>query len=233
MHADPNKPMELQKIKPPKKGDNIGTIRCFIAVIKERGWRALYTGFVLHQCKSTQTCLSVNTCLQPQIETSSGAPCTSEHTRQFCSSCATRRLRARKKNSAQTWCQLASLEGSVASWRGLWYVRAHDISAPLPLTSLPKIYPIDSAKSRYQRRVFSKPPGTIVHPPKLEWFSRRMYSGKSPLSPSILYHTYTSPGLGISILRSGVVNCGFFMLFEYTRGSIDELELDEDEIVYD
>jgi hypothetical protein len=70
------------------------------------------------------------------------------------------------------------------------------------------IYPIDSAKSIYQRNCLTHRKGEEVRkPPKIQFFNRRMYRG-----------------LGVSMGRSCVVNSIFFSAFEFIKSRINEIE---------
>ncbi|KAJ4215365.1 hypothetical protein NW759_009786 [Fusarium solani] len=76
------------------------------------------------------------------------------------------------------------------------------------LVSWAMIYPIDSAKSIYQRNSLLYSKGQTVEPgPKIEFFKRHMYRG-----------------LGVSMTRSCVVNAIFFSSFEFIKKHIDSLE---------
>jgi len=70
------------------------------------------------------------------------------------------------------------------------------------------IYPIDSAKSIYQRNCLTHFKGEKVQKaPKIQFFNRRMYRG-----------------LGVSMGRSCVVNSIFFSAFEFIKKQINEVE---------
>ncbi|KND94035.1 putative mitochondrial carrier C29A3.11c [Tolypocladium ophioglossoides CBS 100239] len=74
------------------------------------------------------------------------------------------------------------------------------------LVSWAMIYPIDSAKSIYQRNSLLHSRGETVEPaPKIEFFKRHMYRG-----------------LGVSMSRSCVVNAIFFSSFEFVKKRIKE-----------
>ncbi|KAM5345733.1 hypothetical protein ACJ41O_011594 [Fusarium nematophilum] len=76
------------------------------------------------------------------------------------------------------------------------------------LVSWAMIYPIDSAKSIYQRNSLLYSKGEKVEPaPKIEFFKRHMYRG-----------------LGVSMSRSCVVNAIFFSSFEFVKKHINSLE---------
>jgi hypothetical protein len=70
------------------------------------------------------------------------------------------------------------------------------------------IYPIDSAKSIYQRNCLTHCKGEKVsRAPKIQFFNKRMYRG-----------------LGVSMGRSCVVNSIFFSAFELIKKNINALE---------
>lgn len=70
------------------------------------------------------------------------------------------------------------------------------------------IYPIDSAKSIYQRNCLTHRRGEPVKKaPKIQFFNKRMYRG-----------------LGVSMGRSCVVNAIFFSSFEFIKKRINTLE---------
>lgn len=70
------------------------------------------------------------------------------------------------------------------------------------------IYPIDSAKSIYQRNCLtSSDNGVVKEAPKIEFFNKRLYRG-----------------LGVSMGRSCLVNSIFFSSFEFVKKKINALE---------
>lgn len=70
------------------------------------------------------------------------------------------------------------------------------------------IYPIDSAKSIYQRNSLTVcKEETVARAPKIQFMNRRMYRG-----------------LGVSMGRSCVVNSIFFSVFEFIKKHINALE---------
>jgi hypothetical protein len=70
------------------------------------------------------------------------------------------------------------------------------------------IYPIDSAKSIYQRNCLMHAKGEpLKAAPKIQFFSRRMYRG-----------------IGVSMSRSCVVNAIFFSAFEFLKKNINAME---------
>ncbi|KAK5997270.1 putative mitochondrial carrier C29A3.11c [Cladobotryum mycophilum] len=79
------------------------------------------------------------------------------------------------------------------------------------LVSWAMIYPIDSAKSIYQRNSLLYTRGEKVEPaPKIEFFKRHMYRG-----------------LGVSMIRSCAVNAIFFSSFELIKKRIKTLDDDK------
>ncbi|KFA60904.1 hypothetical protein S40285_04859 [Stachybotrys chlorohalonatus IBT 40285] len=80
------------------------------------------------------------------------------------------------------------------------------------LVSWAMIYPIDSAKSIYQRNSLLYSKGEKVEPaPKIEFFKRHMYRG-----------------LGVSMSRSCMVNAIFFSSFEFIKKRIKTIDHDDD-----
>ncbi|MCJ1458872.1 hypothetical protein MMC28_009246 [Mycoblastus sanguinarius] len=68
------------------------------------------------------------------------------------------------------------------------------------------IYPIDTAKTHYQRNCLTKAKGQPVQIPKIEFFKRQMYRG-----------------LGVSMARSCTINTIFFSSFEFIKKQINQL----------
>ncbi|OBR03643.1 Mitochondrial carrier protein [Colletotrichum higginsianum IMI 349063] len=76
------------------------------------------------------------------------------------------------------------------------------------IVSWAMIYPIDSAKSIYQRNSLLYSKGQQVEPPpKIEFFKRHMYRG-----------------LGVSMGRSCAVNAIFFSAFEFMKKHVNSLD---------
>src|SRR5690349_9385578 len=70
------------------------------------------------------------------------------------------------------------------------------------------IYPIDSAKSIYQRNCLMHQKGEVMtKAPKIQFSNRRMYRG-----------------IGVSMSRSAIVNAIFFSVFEFLKKHINALE---------
>ncbi|KAL9089929.1 MAG: hypothetical protein Q9159_002286 [Coniocarpon cinnabarinum] len=82
------------------------------------------------------------------------------------------------------------------------------------LVSWACIYPIDSAKSIYQRNVLVAGASDSEKPkrPRIEWFNRRMYRG-----------------LGVSMSRSCVINAIFFSAFEVVKKWVNGLDVEGEE----
>ena len=74
------------------------------------------------------------------------------------------------------------------------------------LTTTLQIYPIDTAKTHYQRNCLSVGKGIPVKLPKIEFFKRNMYSG-----------------IGVSMARSCLINTIFFSCFEFVKKRINQL----------
>lgn len=69
------------------------------------------------------------------------------------------------------------------------------------------IYPIDSAKSIYQRNCLTHQEGDLMTKPKIQFSNKRMYRG-----------------IGVSMSRSAIVNAIFFSVFEFLKKHINALE---------
>ncbi|KAK7732888.1 hypothetical protein SLS57_000831 [Botryosphaeria dothidea] len=82
------------------------------------------------------------------------------------------------------------------------------------LVSWACIYPIDTAKSIYQRNCFTQHRDR-TQKQKIQFFNPRMYKGNPP-------------GLGVSMSRSCVVNAIFFSAFELIKKRINRLDYDEE-----
>ncbi|KAF8248297.1 mitochondrial carrier [Wilcoxina mikolae CBS 423.85] len=67
------------------------------------------------------------------------------------------------------------------------------------------IYPVDSAKSIYQRDVLTHQPGQPLPKRPFRFFNRRMYRG-----------------LGVSMTRSCILNSVFFSSYEYIKGRVND-----------
>ena len=89
----------------------------------------------------------------------------------------------------------------------------------LEARSLPEsqIYPIDSAKTHYQRNCLTKSKGDPVKMPKIQFFNAKMYRG-----------------LGVSMARSCILNAIYFSSFESIKKYINKLPdpvVDEGDLV--
>lgn len=78
------------------------------------------------------------------------------------------------------------------------------------LVSWACIFPIDTAKSIYQRNCLISGKEKAERP-KIQFFNRRMYQG-----------------LGVSMSRSCAVNAIFFSAFEFSKKRINRMDVDED-----
>jgi solute carrier family 25 carnitine/acylcarnitine transporter 20/29 len=79
-----------------------------------------------------------------------------------------------------------------------------------PSLTLLQIFPIDTAKSIYQRNCLVGG-GEKATRPKIQFLNPRMYRG-----------------LGVSMSRSCVVNAIFFTAFEFTKKRINQMTVDEE-----
>lgn len=86
-----------------------------------------------------------------------------------------------------------------------------------------QIYPIDSAKSIYQRNCLTQVKGKPVKTPKIQFFNRRMYRGQL-LAFCLVKRDLLRSGLGVSMTRSCLVNAIFFSAFEFTKKEINDLD---------
>jgi solute carrier family 25 carnitine/acylcarnitine transporter 20/29 len=77
-------------------------------------------------------------------------------------------------------------------------------------TNQSKIFPIDTAKSIYQRNCLAGG-GDKATRPKIQFMNPRMYRG-----------------LGVSMSRSCVVNAIFFTAFEFTKKRVNQMSVDEE-----
>ncbi|KAF2235131.1 mitochondrial carrier [Viridothelium virens] len=72
------------------------------------------------------------------------------------------------------------------------------------------IYPLDVAKTKYQRNCLNAEEGQRPKMPTIHFFRRRMYRG-----------------LSVSMTRSAVINAVFFSVFEASKKRINNLEVDD------
>jgi solute carrier family 25 carnitine/acylcarnitine transporter 20/29 len=79
------------------------------------------------------------------------------------------------------------------------------------LTFRLQIFPIDTAKSIYQRNCLAGGNGEKATRPKIQFMNPRMYRG-----------------LGVSMSRSCVVNAIFFTAFEFSKKRINQMSVDEE-----
>jgi len=71
------------------------------------------------------------------------------------------------------------------------------------------IYPVDVAKTVYQKQLLAARPGESAPKPVITFFQRHAYRG-----------------LGVSVLRSMIINMIFFSNFEFVKKQINALEVD-------
>lgn len=71
------------------------------------------------------------------------------------------------------------------------------------------IYPVDVAKTVYQKQLLAARPGESAPKPVITFFQKHAYRG-----------------LGVSVLRSMIINMIFFSNFEFVKKRINALELD-------
>ena len=81
-------------------------------------------------------------------------------------------------------------------------------------------------KTAYQRKRLVNNNTTVKYP-KIEWFNRKSYRGKSPVSLRIstvcANALYLSVGFGLAMARSCVTNIVFFSAFEFIKKKINQL----------
>ena len=92
------------------------------------------------------------------------------------------------------------------------------------LTTTCQIYPIDSAKSIYQRNCLTHSKGQATKVPKIQFFNKRMYRGEYLSFAQSRRGLTCCKGLGVSMGRSCVVNAIFFSSFESVKKRINRLE---------
>lgn len=80
------------------------------------------------------------------------------------------------------------------------------------LVSWAFIYPIDSAKSMYQRNVLTTAGHITPQRVPIQFYNKRMYRG-----------------LGVSMVRSCCINAIFFSVFELMKKRINRLEVELDD----
>ena len=91
-----------------------------------------------------------------------------------------------------------------------------------------QIFPIDTAKSIYQRNCLVGGREKAERP-KIHFFHSRMYRGMYlAFTHSEIPYTKIQAGLGVSMGRSCVVNAIFFTAFEFTKKRINRLTVDDE-----
>lgn len=85
-------------------------------------------------------------------------------------------------------------------------------------------YPVDVAKTVYQKALLSTPSGK-VEVPKIEFFSPGSYRGEAAsfTDSSQMMTDLPSTGLGVSVVRSCLINMIFFSMFEAIKKQINEI----------
>ena len=93
------------------------------------------------------------------------------------------------------------------------------------LLTFEKIYPIDTAKTHYQRNCLTRTKGQPVKVPRIQFFKLNQYRGESCawLSTPTIHANSPRPGLGVSMARSCVINTIFFSSFEFIKKRINAL----------
>lgn len=86
-------------------------------------------------------------------------------------------------------------------------------------------YPVDTAKTQYQKNCMAKRAGQHVEIPKIDYFHLAQYRGKylipePPLHASADYWAFPT-GLGVSIARTCLTNAIFFSCFEFFKKKIN------------
>lgn len=170
-----------------------GTFRTAKKIIVNRGFTGLYSGFSLHLLRDTIGTMIYFT--------------TYESTKQML-------VKIQKSNSPASPLSVAIAGGvcGLVSWAcvsPLFSLERHCPSSRphlLDLNDVLQIYPIDTAKTHYQRNCLSVGKGVPVKLPRIEFFKRNMYSG-----------------IGVSMARSCLINTIFFSSFELVKKRINQL----------
>ena len=89
-----------------------------------------------------------------------------------------------------------------------------------------QIYPIDVAKTLYQKALLSAGSGHAERP-RIKFFMYGGYRGNAVFCSSEKYTAIadSGTGLGVSVLRSCVINAIFFSNFELIKKHINALEV--------
>ncbi len=164
---------------------NKGTFKTAKNIVKNRGLAGLYSGFSLHlrECMWKSELNSADVMLVRDTLGTGIYFMTYESSKQL----------------------LTTYRGDKSTTNPLAVVLAGGICG---VTSWTLIYPIDSAKSIYQRNCLQYRKGEKVKDvPKIQFFNPKMYRG-----------------LGVSMGRSCLVNSIFFSVFEFIKKNINALE---------
>lgn len=161
-----------------------GTWKTARNIIKYRGISGLYSGFGLHLCKHTFTVNNTFTYATPVRDT-----------------VGTGIYFATYETGKQI---LVTYRGDSSTASPLAVVSAGGLCGAV---SWALIYPIDSAKSIYQRNCLTHEIGQTKPAPKIQFFNKRMYRG-----------------VGVSMSRSCFVNAIFFSAFEFLKKHINALK---------
>jgi hypothetical protein len=164
---------------------NKGTWKTASNIIKHRGIGGLYSGFKLHLCENF--CAYRSRCVLTKIVRDT---------------LGTGLYFMTYESSKQ---MMTTYRGNSSPTHPLAILAAGGLCG---IVSWALIYPIDSAKSIYQKNSLLQCKGDKPKPhPKIQFFNRRMYRG-----------------LGVSMGRSFVVNAIFFSSFEFIKKHINALE---------
>lgn len=91
----------------------------------------------------------------------------------------------------------------------------------------PQIYPVDVAKTLYQKALLSAGSG-YAERPKIQFFQYGSYRGiknETFFKKRSEWLTYIFVGLGVSVLRSCIINAIFFSNFEFLKKRINALDV--------
>jgi len=164
---------------------NLGTFKTAQNIVKHRGIAGLYSGFNLHLRK----CMECWMLDLPNLVTVRDTLGTAIYFMTYESS--KQLLTTYREDSSPTNPLAVVVAGGLCG-----------------VVSWALIYPIDSAKSIYQRNCLTICRGEKAKKaPKIQFFNKRMYRG-----------------LGVSMGRSCVVNSIFFSSFEFIKKKINEMD---------
>jgi solute carrier family 25 carnitine/acylcarnitine transporter 20/29 len=185
-----------------KSYQNLGTLRTAQNLIKHRGWRGLYSGFHLH----LRTC-PTKIKIERLIHRSSRLH-RHRHLLRYLRECEANTSKRPRHVIHTPPCRRSS-------GRPLWPCELglrKSLSSTLytPHTNRLQIFPIDTAKSIYQRNCLVGGRDKATRP-KIQFLNPRMYRG-----------------LGVSMSRSCVVNAIFFTAFEAMKKRVNYMSVDEE-----